>query len=202
MHIFRAEWPRWKRWVQRRKEEAIMIILQSLSVFTMSLMLLSIVYCFFFKYVSIGNMLSLKSFFVSFFLTPIPLKIFKQASHFTMLRVVLFVVFLIPGILQTGRSGHVESGASFVEDVRAIPFQRKKILWNQKFPSLYYLFEDPDYHAFAYDANRYPEYTVIFIVVILIVSFCIPIKSAATRNGRTMTKSQQHDFRSQYQLRY
>ncbi|GMR34912.1 hypothetical protein PMAYCL1PPCAC_05107, partial [Pristionchus mayeri] len=67
------------------------------------------------------------------------------------------------------------------------------------FPSLYHFFEDPKFHAFAYDMGKFPEYAIIVVASIIILmivaslsnllfvfgSFYLPSRQNASMSDKT-----------------
>ncbi|GMS93777.1 hypothetical protein PENTCL1PPCAC_15952, partial [Pristionchus entomophagus] len=110
-----------------------------LASFALSYVSISIILCYHFKYVSIGAMIGNDSF---------------DSSRHTLFRVVMFFFYAIPPVLHIGNVRNVEGGSVYVET---------------NFPSLYYLFANPEYHAFAYDMALFPEYSNLFVLSVLLV---------------------------------
>lgn len=95
---------------------------------------------------------------------------FLQSNHRKKLRVFLIFIFTIPCLLIT-RSGFVmsEGGPAFVKRVTTRKQYIPSIIYYQNAPSLYYLFEIPSFHAFAYDTELDPSGTVTFVAALFFV---------------------------------
>ncbi|KAF8373020.1 hypothetical protein PRIPAC_79449 [Pristionchus pacificus] len=99
--------------------------------FSVAFVGVSIIYCFHFRLVSIGQMLVQDSI---------------EATRHIVFRILLLVVYVIPCALQIGTYRNLEGGSLFVK---------------KNFSSLYYLIANPEYRAFVYDLTLYPEYSLV-----------------------------------------
>ncbi|GMS93359.1 hypothetical protein PENTCL1PPCAC_15534, partial [Pristionchus entomophagus] len=96
--------------------------------FSFAFISVSIIYCFHYKHVSIGELVARNS---------------VSAMRHSIFRVIILAVHLIPCVFQIGLYRNMESGPDFVK---------------LNFPSMFYLFENPQYRAMAYDTDRFHEY--------------------------------------------
>ncbi|GMR61825.1 hypothetical protein PMAYCL1PPCAC_32020, partial [Pristionchus mayeri] len=99
-----------------------------------------LVCCYHFRVVSIGQMLGQDSISV---------------SKSLIFRVVLFIVYIIPCMLQTGLHRNISGGRRYVHD---------------NFPSMSYLINNQEYRAIVYDFPKFPNYSVIFACSTVFVS--------------------------------
>ncbi|GMR40624.1 hypothetical protein PMAYCL1PPCAC_10819, partial [Pristionchus mayeri] len=105
-----------------------------------SFMSISVLYCFHYKHASIKLMTGKNSISI---------------THRIYIRTALFAVLIVPGMMQVFRYKNGETGPSFIKN---------------NFPSLYYLFQNPDYHAWVYDPAVNVEYEIVFVLATLFVS--------------------------------
>ncbi|GMS92607.1 hypothetical protein PENTCL1PPCAC_14782 [Pristionchus entomophagus] len=111
-----------------------------LMCFALSGVGISIVYCFHFKYVQIGHICGKNSLY--------------SARH-VVFRIAILAMYVLPCLLQIANYRMLAGGPQMVKT---------------EFPSLYYLFENPEYHAFAYDQTMFPEYELVLLVLCVVVS--------------------------------
>ncbi|GMT21703.1 hypothetical protein PFISCL1PPCAC_13000, partial [Pristionchus fissidentatus] len=103
-----------------------------LMFFTVAYTGVSIIYCFHYKFVTILAMICHR---------PV------ESTWPKLFRISIFILFTIPCILQSTLHRSLEGGPAFV---------------SKSFPTLFYLFEDTEYQAFAYDFGVEPRLAAIF----------------------------------------
>ncbi|GMR62206.1 hypothetical protein PMAYCL1PPCAC_32401, partial [Pristionchus mayeri] len=85
-----------------------------------------------------------------------------SAYRHIVFRVVLFTVYIIPCLLQIGLYRNISGGRRYVHN---------------KFPSMSYLIDDPEFRAIVYDFTMFSNYSVIFacssVFIILSTVICI-----------------------------
>ncbi|GMR46732.1 hypothetical protein PMAYCL1PPCAC_16927, partial [Pristionchus mayeri] len=97
--------------------------------FSVAFVGISIIYCYHFRLVPIAQVVGQDS---------------MESIRHTVFRVAVFIIYTIPCFLLIGLFRNLKSGSLYVKN---------------NFPSLFYLFEEPGYRAFAYDLSVYPEHT-------------------------------------------
>lgn len=144
-------------------------VLQSLIIFSVALVSISILYCFHLKYVMIGQMSGSDSPKVRLYLYCSHSNLGSSSYDFS----INYFLFAHNSLCDAHwtlsksrrRISYSEDGLENTLSTRSV-----KIQMSQLFPSMYYLIENSNYRAFVYDMSIFPEYIISFCAVALVVS--------------------------------